>query len=147
MLISLFLCDGLIENFEKFVQRHFMDARRPFHCERFGEIIRKASGETIDLKAFEADMRHLIDTYIEADEPRPISAFGDMPLLELIVKAGMASAVDSLPEGIKASKDAVAETIANNVRSKIIQEHLNNPAYYDRMSKLLEEIIAAVLAG
>ena len=26
------------------------------------EIIRKASGETIDLKAYEADMRHLIDT-------------------------------------------------------------------------------------
>jgi hypothetical protein len=34
------------------------------------EIIRKASGETLDLKAYEADMRHLIDTYIEADEPR-----------------------------------------------------------------------------
>lgn len=110
------------------------------------EIIRKASGETIDLKAYEADMRHLIDTYIEADEPRPISAFGDMPLLELIVKAGIASAVDSLPNGIKANKDAVAETIANNVRSRILQEHLNNPAYYDRMSKLLAEILADLRA-
>ncbi|EQD69081.1 hypothetical protein B1A_07040, partial [mine drainage metagenome] len=28
-------------------------------------IIRMASGETLDLKAYEADMRHLIDTYIE----------------------------------------------------------------------------------
>jgi type I restriction enzyme R subunit len=28
------------------------------------EVIRRASGETIDLKAYEADMRHLIDTYI-----------------------------------------------------------------------------------
>ena len=37
------------------------------------EIIRQASGETIDLKAYEADMRHLIDTYIEADAPRTIS--------------------------------------------------------------------------
>ena len=27
----------------------------------------------IDLKAYEADMRHLIDTYIEADEARIIS--------------------------------------------------------------------------
>src|SRR5258708_27480452 len=33
------------------------------------EIVRKASGETLDLKTYEADMRHLIDTYIEADEP------------------------------------------------------------------------------
>ena len=47
------------------------------------EIIRKASGETIDLKAYEADMRHLIDTYIEADEPRKISPFEDMSLTEL----------------------------------------------------------------
>ena len=28
------------------------------------------------------------------------------------------------------------------MRSRIFQQHLNNPAYYDRMSKLLEEIIA-----
>ena len=34
------------------------------------EIIRNASGENLDLKAYEADMRHLLDTYIEADEPR-----------------------------------------------------------------------------
>ena len=44
------------------------------------EIIRKASGETLDLKAYEADMRHLIDTYIEADEPRKISPFDNMGL-------------------------------------------------------------------
>ena len=93
------------------------------------EIIRKASGETIDLKAYEADMRHLIDTYIEADEPRKISPFDDMSLLELIVKTGIADAINSLPDGIKGNKDAVAETIANNVRSKIIKEHLNDPAY------------------
>ena len=110
------------------------------------EIIRKASGETIDLKAYEADMRHLIDTYIEADAPRVISPFGDMPLLELIVKSGIADAINSLPDGIRGSQGAVAETIANNVRSKIIQEHLNDPSYYERMSRLLEEIIADLKA-
>lgn len=110
------------------------------------EIIRKASGETIDLKAYEADMRHLIDTYIEADEPRAISPFDSMPLLELIVNSGIASAVSNLPAGIRANKSAVAETIANNVRSKIIKEHLSDPAYYDRMSLLLEEIIADLKA-
>jgi type I restriction enzyme R subunit len=110
------------------------------------EIIRRASGETIDLKAYEADMRHLIDTYIEASEPRKISPFDDMTLLELIVKSGIANAINSLPGGIKSNKDAVAETIANNVRSKIIKEQLNDPAFYDRMSKLLEEIIADLKA-
>src|SRR5512132_1607827 len=56
------------------------------------EIIRRASGETLDLKAYEADMRHLIDTYIEADEPRKISPFDGMGLLELLVKTGIANA-------------------------------------------------------
>jgi type I restriction enzyme R subunit len=106
------------------------------------EIIRNASGENIDLKPYEADMRHLIDTYIEADAPRPISPFDDMPLLELIVKTGIANAINSLPNGLKGNKDAVAETIENNVRSKIIKEHLNDPAFYDKMSALLDEIIA-----
>jgi type I restriction enzyme R subunit len=105
-------------------------------------IIRNASGESLDLKAYEADMRHLIDTYIEADEPKKISPFGDMPLLELIVKTGIADAINSLPSGIKSSRDAIAETIENNVRSKIIKEQLNDPAYYAKMSALLDEIIA-----
>jgi type I restriction enzyme R subunit len=88
-------------------------------------------------------MRHLIDTYIEADEPRKISPFDKMSLMELIVKSGIANAINNQLGGIKASKDAVAETIENNVRSKIIKEHLSDPAYYQKMSALLEEIIAA----
>ncbi len=110
------------------------------------EIVRRASCETLDLKAYEADMRHLIDTYIEAGETRKISPFDDMPLLELILKSGIAAAIKSLPGGIRGDKNALAETIVNNVRRKIIKEHLNDPAYYDRMSKLLEEILADLKA-
>jgi type I restriction enzyme R subunit len=116
------------------------------HYLKLRGIIRIASNETIDLKAYEADMRHLIDTYIEADAHTSISPFGDMPLLEMIVKLGITSAIEKLPAGIKGSKDAIAETIANNVRSKIIKEHLNNPAYFSLMSKLLEEILADLKA-
>lgn len=107
------------------------------------EIIRKASGESLDLKAYEADMRHLIDTYIQADEPRKISPFDDMSLLDLIVKTGIANAIATRLGELKGNKNAVAETIENNVRSKIIKEHLNDPAYYEKMSALLDEIIAA----
>ncbi len=111
------------------------------------EIIRQASGETIDLKAYEADMRHLIDRYIEAAEPRKISHFGEIGMLELIVKSGLAKAIASLPPGIADNPVAVAETIANNVRSKIMKEHLNDPAFYDRMSALLAEILADLKAA
>ena len=94
------------------------------------EIVRKASGESLDLKAYEADMRHLIDTYIEADEPRKISPFDNMGLLDLIVKTGIAEAIAAQLGGLKGNRDAIAETIENNVRRKIIKEHLNDPAYY-----------------
>jgi len=105
------------------------------------EEIKNASGETLDMKTYEADMRYLIDNYIQADEPRVISPFGDMSLIEIIVNTGIADAIASLPNGIRDSKEAVAETIENNVRKKIIRDHLIDPAYFDEMSKLLDEII------
>jgi type I restriction enzyme R subunit len=107
------------------------------------DIVRNASGEKLDLKAFEADMRHLIDTYIEAKAPRTISPFEDMPLLDIIATLGIEGAVGTMPGGLKGNKDAVAETIENNVRAKIIQERLTDPAFYDKMSELLDEIIKA----
>ena len=79
---------------------------------------------------------------IEADEPRKISPFDSMGLLDLIVNTGIANAINRMPEASRAT-GAIAETIENNVRSKIIKEHLNDPAYYDKMSALLDEIIAA----
>lgn len=104
------------------------------------EIIRKASGETIDLKAYEADMRFLIDTYIRAEEAEKVSPFDDISLLDLM-ETDMDKAIDSLPNGIKGNKEAVAETIENNVRSKIVEEHLLDPKYFDEMSVLLQGLI------
>ena len=105
------------------------------------EIIRMASGETLDIKPFEADMRHLIDTYIEASESRKISPFDNLGLLDLIVKTGIGQAIAEKLGGMKGNQGAVAETIENNVRSKIIKENLTDPAYFAKMSALLDEII------
>ena len=113
--------------------KHYLDVR---------EIVRKASGESLDLKAYEADMRHLIDRYIEADEPRKISPFDGLGLLDLIVKTGIADAIAAQLGAMKGNKDAIAETIENNVRSKIIKEQLTDPAYFETMAALLDEIIA-----
>lgn len=105
------------------------------------EEIRMASGETLDMKAYEADMRHLIDKFIQADEARPISAFGDLSLVEIIVDSGIAEAISSMPPGLQGNKQAIAETIENNVRSKIIRDHLLDPAFFEEMSAVLNEII------
>ena len=107
------------------------------------ETIRNASNESLDLKAYEADMRHLIDTYIQADEPKKISPFEDVGLLKLIVQSGIAEAIATRLGSVKGSEKAIAETIENNVRSKINQDNLTDPAFYEKMSALLEEIITA----
>ena len=117
--------------------------RQRDHYLNVREIIRKASGESLDLKAYEAGMRHLIDTYIEADTPKTISPFDGMGLLDLIVKTGIANAIATQLDGLKGDKSAIAETIENNVRRRILKEHLNDPAFYEKMSALLDEIIAA----
>lgn len=111
------------------------------HFVKLRDVIRNAAGETLDLKAYEADMRHLIDTYIEADEPRKISDFDKMGVLEVITKSGLDKVVDHLSNQLGGNQTAVAETIENNVRSKIIKEQLNDPGFYERMSKLLDEVI------
>ena len=102
--------------------------------------IKLASGDYVDLKVYEPGMRHLIDSYIDADASRKISAFDDLSLVELLVRDG-ASALDNLPESIRKSEDAVAETIENNLRKVIIEERATNPKYYDEMSRLLAELI------
>ncbi|MFC5430768.1 type I restriction endonuclease subunit R [Paraburkholderia denitrificans] len=110
------------------------------HYVKLRETIRRASGETLDLKPYEADMRHLIDTYIAASEPRKISEFENVGLLDLIVKTGIADAIAKKLGEMK-DRQSVAETIENNVRSKIVKDHLTDPAYFAKMSALLDEII------
>ena len=102
--------------------------------------IKLHSGDAIDLKRYEPAMRHLINTYIRAEVSEKVSAFDDLSLVQLIVERG-ADAVEGLPDGIRKNKEAVAETIENNVRKLIIDESPINPKYYEKMSDLLDALI------
>lgn len=110
------------------------------HYEQVRTEVKLASGDYIDLKKYEPAMRVLIDRYISATESQKLSAFNDMTLVDLIVKKGE-DALNELPDAIKQSQEAVAETIENNVRKLIIDEMPTNPKYYLRMSELLDELV------
>lgn len=103
--------------------------------------IKLASGDYIDLKSYEPDMRYLIDTYIRSEESKKISSLGDATLLDLISKEGVERAITCLPPEIRKNKDSVAEVIINNVRKLIIDEHPINPIYFDKMSVLLDALV------
>ena len=110
------------------------------YYEKVRTEVKLASGDYVDLKMYEPAMRHLIDTYIRADESRKLSAFDDMSLIQLIVERGEEVAA-ALPSGIASSQTAMAETIENNLRRVIIDEQPINPKYYERMSDLLDTLI------
>ena len=110
------------------------------HYENLRQEVQLASGDYVDLKAYEPAMRHLLDTYIRAEESQTLSAFEDMTLVELIVEQGNV-ALDLLPESIRNSEAATAETIENNVRQVIVEKTPENPKYYEEMSGVLDALI------
>lgn len=110
------------------------------HFENLRKEIQLASGDYIDLKQYEPAMRHLIDSYIGAEESRMLANFDDLSLVELLIEKGK-DAVKDLPKNIQGDKDAIAETIENNLRRVIIEESPTNPMYYEKMSVLLDELI------
>ena len=103
--------------------------------------IKHYSSDYIDLKKYEPDMRQMLDMYLTADPSRVLSNLGEATLLELIVENGIEEATDKLPHNIKSNRSAMSETIENNMRKTIIQEMPVNPAYYEKMSVLLLELI------
>ena len=111
------------------------------HYEQLRQEIKLASGDYIDLKLYEPAMRHLLDTYIRADDSESLSSFDDLTLVELIVERGKEGLGSVLPRRIRTDQEAMAETIENNVRRILIDEMVVNPKYYERMSRLLDALI------
>mgnify|MGYP003663010686 CR=1 FL=1 len=110
------------------------------HFNKVREEIKLASGDYIDMKQYEPAMRHLLDTYIRAEESEVVEDFEELGLIDLIVNKGL-GALDSMPASVKADEENMAETIENNIRKVIIDERIVNPAYYERMSELLDALI------
>ena len=113
-----------------------------FHSNTRNEI-KTHSGEELDIKPFEGDMRHLINTYIQAEHVQAQGDLSGLTLTELIVATGINDAIArKLDSKGKSSRNSIAEGIINNLRKTIIRDQLTDPKYYEQMSKLLDDLIA-----
>lgn len=108
--------------------------------------IKLKSGDALDLKSYDPAMRQLIDNYVRAEDSEKIIELGDMSFLELIDLEGK-EAIDKLPQTIKQNERSVAELLAANMRKMIISERPNNPAYFDKISDLLNQLLQAQKEG
>ncbi|WP_294964116.1 HsdR family type I site-specific deoxyribonuclease [Sulfurimonas sp.] len=111
------------------------------HFEKLREEIKLASGDYVDMKMLEPAMRHLIDTYIKADDSEILANFDEMGLIELIVEKNVDELEESMPKSMRKNNEAMSEAIENNMRKLIIDENPVNPKYFDKMSELLDELI------
>jgi len=111
------------------------------HYTAIRDVLKLMSGDYLDLKVFDPAMRYLIDSYINAEESKILAAFEDTTLLEIITIQGINKAIETLPKAIGKNKEALAETIENNIRKLIIDKREVNPVYYDQMSNILKDLI------
>lgn len=115
-------------------QRKKLEKQVSFYLALRGEIGR-ASGDFIDLKMYEPGMRYLIDNYIAAQEAQIIGAFDDFNLLDFIV------AWKEKLKGEQIVRKSAAITIESNIRRKVEELMGTNPAYFEKMSTVLEQLI------
>ncbi len=102
------------------------------------QTIGNKSGDFLDLKAYEPDMRKLIDNYIIAGDSIKIGEFDDLTLLDFVNDQGNTMTANSSTSG---QKQSAAEAIENNIRRKMVERITVNPKYYEKMSAILEKLI------
>lgn len=102
------------------------------------QAISIGSGDFLDFKAYEPDMRKLIDNYIVASDSITIGDFDDLTLLDFVKNKGQDFDDDTKPKG---ARDGAAEAIENNIRRKVVEKVTVNPKYYEKMSAILDKLI------
>ena len=118
-----------------YAEQQKIENRVTFFIE-LSETIGQASGDFIDLKQYEPGMRYLIDNYIIAYDSEKIGILDDFTLLDFILKNE-----EKLKDGTDGEKDSAAEAIENNIRRQVVEKVVINPAYYSKMSQILEQLI------
>ena len=116
-------------------QKKFED--RVTHYLSLRDTIGRASGDFIDMKMYEPGMRYLIDNYIAAEDSQKLGSFEDFSLLDFI----LVQEEKLKDDAHKGDQESAAETIENNIRKKVVERLVINPAYYAKMSEVLEQLI------
>lgn len=112
------------------------------------DAIMKRAGDYIDLKAYDAEMRALLDDYVTATRSETLAKLDDFSFLDIIeIKdpddENGEIEVDPNAENELGGQRGVAETMAANTRRVINRKRESNPEEYryfsEKINRLLEE--------
>lgn len=99
------------------------------------------SNDYIDMRRYEPDMRQVLDLYVKAEDSEVIAKLDDTSFLD-IVAAQNEEQLNDLPDELKDEYGrASAETVEANLREVIRKDSPFNPAYYGKLSIILQELI------
>lgn len=99
------------------------------------------SNDHIDMRRYEPDMRQVLDLYVKAEDSEVIAKLDDISFLD-IVAAQNEEQLNDLPDELKDEYGrASAETVEANLREVIRKDSPFNPAYYGKLSIILQELI------
>lgn len=109
------------------------------------------SGDYVDMKLYDAQMRNLLDRYIIAPRSEKLAELDDFSFLDIINinEATGETEVDKDAEQELGGQRGVAETMTANVRRVVNRKREQNPEEYrrfsDRINRLLEELRQGVI--
>lgn len=110
--------------------------KKDFHFfQKLRVSVKKRYAEEIDYKEYEQKVQKLIDTYIKTDDILKIT-----PLVDIFDKEKFEQEVTKV-----GGTRARADTIANRTKKTILEKWEEDPAFYKRFSKLLEDTISEFL--
>lgn len=120
-------------------------------CKEYAECAKKydalkreielRSNDHIDMRRYEPDMRQVLDLYVKAEDSEVIAKLDDTSFLD-IVAAQNEEQLNDLPDELKDEYGrASAETVEANLREVIRKDSPFNPAYYGKLSIILQELI------
>lgn len=117
--------DAKVERYRKDL-KFFMELR---------SSVRRRYAEIVDFKEYEAKIQKLLDTHVSTSGVKKVTS-----LVNIFDKEAFEKELDTLVGKSAASK---ADTIAHRTKKTINERMDDDPAFYARFSKMLEDAIAA----
>lgn len=108
------------------------------HYVAMRDEVKLCSGDAVDMKSVEAEMRQLVDDFVKAEPSTVLTTLNEKTLSELM--AAHAEEAGEELQGKVGEKNA-AEAILNNIKRDITEKSCRNPKFYDKLSKLLDDIV------
>lgn len=133
-------CSGKLESDYGYSENQITKIRKQITgYNQVKEMIKLASCDYIDLKAYEPDMRYILDTYIKADDSKTINSLGDMTLVELLINSNQPPLLMSfLPTKVRKQK-SLTITSSMKLSKRLIRIQHTTVNYLRGWKSLLNE--------